>query len=271
MREPQQTFQTDEEVTLVVSGEEATLVAPRFDDEETLVARPVVPLGGKAAEARATAVTQPNASPLPAYARRPSPPRRSWVLVLVLVVSVLVGGVLGGAGLYLYQRQSNDAAVAPPQAETPAETQQQPVPAPTAEVSDAPQPVAPATDAPAEAAPAEAASDETTPPAREPETAPAVERDTPDADANAGTRKRGKKGEHDEEIERRGRRESRPDSEGPVARADDSDAREARRVDTIFYRPRRAERQAERRAARRARRDSGDTDRLRRIFEGTPE
>lgn len=267
MREPQQTFHADEEVTLVVSGEEATLVAPRFDDEETLVARPVVPLGAEAAEAPAPPVTPRSAFALPAYARRRLAPRRSWVLALVLV-SVLVGGVLGGAGLYLYQRQSNDAAVAPPQAETPSETRQQP--APTAEVSDAPPPAAPATDAPAEAGPAEAATGEAAPPASEPETAPAAERDTPDAGGSAGTRRRGKKGEHDDEIGRP-RREAGPDSGGPVARADDSGAREARRVDTIFYRPRRAERRAERRAARRARREAGDTDRLRRIFEGTPE
>ena len=260
MEEPRETFQTDEEVTLVVAGEEATLVTPRFDDEETLVARHVVPLG---AEAPAPPVKPRAASTPPAYAPRPFA-RRTWVLALVLV-SVLVGGVLGGAGLYLYQRQSNDAASASAtQAETPVETrQQQPAPAPTAEVSDAPQPEAPATDAPAESA-----ADETAPPTREPESAPAAERDTPGAGGNAGTRKRGKKGEHDEEIERSRRRESRPDADGPTARADDSGAREARRVDSIFYRPRRAER----RAARRARREAaGDTDRLRRIFEGTPE
>ena len=48
MEEPQQQTLLDDEATLVVSGEERTLVAPRFDDEETLVARPVVPLGGDA-------------------------------------------------------------------------------------------------------------------------------------------------------------------------------------------------------------------------------
>jgi len=258
MEEPQQTLQMDEEPTLIVSGEEATLVAPRFDDEETLVARHVVPLDARSAEAPARRM----ASPLPVSAPRPFATRRSWVLALVLV-SVLIGGVLGGAGLYLYQRRSNDATAAKPaQAETTAETQQPPAPAPTAEVSNASQPGATSTDPPAEEAPAEAAADETTPPARESESTPAAERDTRDASGNVGTRKRGKKGEHDEEIERPVRRESRPDTDSPVARTDDSGAREARRVDSIFYRPRRA--------ARRARRDS-DTDRLRRIFEGTPE
>ncbi|HEX8355532.1 MAG TPA: hypothetical protein VF611_21680, partial [Pyrinomonadaceae bacterium] len=76
---------------------------------------------------------------------------------------------------------------------------------------------------------------------------------------------RGKKGERDEEVERSVRRRGTDQraSDGPVARADVSGAREARRVDTILYRPRRA--------ARRARREAGDTDRLRRIFEGMPE
>ena len=267
MRESQQqTLQTDEEATLVVSGEEATLVAPRFDDEETLVARPVVPLGAEAAEAPLPPVETRAASPLPVYARRRYAPRRSWMLALVLV-SVLIGGVLGGAGLYLYQRRSNDAAVAPPQPQTPAETQQQP--APTTEVSDAPQTEVPVTDAPAEAKPVEtesveAEAVEAAPPARAPETTPAAERDTPSAGGSAATRKRGKKGEQDEEVERPARREARPDTARPVARADDdARPREARRVDTIFYRQRRAARRE------RVRRDA-DTDRLRRIFEGAP-
>ncbi len=154
MKEPQsqQTLQTEEEVTLVTSGEEATLVAPRFDDEETLVAQPVVPLDGAAVEATHAPAPAPYATttpPLPAHARRSRVPRRSWMLALVLT-SVLVGGVLGGAGLYIYQRQSeDDRVVAAPQAETltetPAETQPQPVaPEPAVEASNAPQPEAPA-------------------------------------------------------------------------------------------------------------------------------
>ncbi|MET0625407.1 MAG: hypothetical protein ABW250_20895 [Pyrinomonadaceae bacterium] len=267
MREPQsqQTLQIEEEVTLVASGEEATLVTPRFDDEETLVARPVVPLDAEAAQATHAPAPEPYAAatPPPAYARRFSAPRRSWVLALVLV-SVLVGGVLGGAGLYIYQRQSqDDRAVADTQAETPAETQpqqqeqEQPAPAPTVEASNAPQPEVP--DAVAEP-PAEPADEEATvaaPTAREPETEPATERrDDTEPARNNGTRKRGKKGEHDEDSER----------PRPVARAEADAPREARRVDTIFYR----ERRALRRERTRARRDGGDVDRLRRIFEGAP-
>lgn len=280
MEEPQQRLQADEEVTLVVSGEEATLVSPRFDDEEALVARPVVPLEGEAVEEPAVAAAA-LAPRRPARTLRGYAPRRSWVLGLVLV-SVLVGGVLGGAGLYLYQRQSRGdggagAAGVTTLAETPAETQQ-----PTAaEAENAPppaeqaQPESPAADArTAEARPAEpSAVDGDTDDsaasvvrAREPETAPAVERrDDADAGGNAGTRQRGKKGENDDEGERSVRRRSRPDSDVPVAR-DNTDAREARRVDSIVYRPRRAARRE------RMRRDpGGDTDRLRRIFEGTPE
>lgn len=271
MREPQQTLQADEEVTLVVSGEEATLVSPRFDDEETLVARPVVPLD---AEGEAAPVTPHAAdSPLPAYASRPYAARRPGVLALVLA-SVLVGGVLGGAGLYLYQRQSQNegaASASNPQPTPEAETQQ---PTPNAEAAAAPQPEAPAADTEADAGevaapPVVEAGDDTSdaPDAREPESTPATERrGGADAGGSASPRKRGKKGERDDEVERPQR--ARPRADAPVARDDsvprESGPREARRVDSIFYRPRRAARRERERARR-------DTDRLRRIFEGTPQ
>ncbi|HEY0173501.1 MAG TPA: hypothetical protein VGB98_20990 [Pyrinomonadaceae bacterium] len=269
MREPQsqQTLRTEEEATLVVSGEEATLVAPRFDDEETLVAQPVVPLDAEEAEA-AQALTPATyaATPLPAYTRRRSfAPRRSWVLAIALV-SVLVGGVLGGAGLYIYQRQSqDDRAVSTPQAETPTETQpqpqEQPAPETTLEASNAPQPEAPAAVAEPpgtlDAEPAADAEAAVAPPtARAPAPEPAAERrDAAQPVGNTGTRKRGKKGEPDAEPVR-----ARPVAQAPAPP-------EARRVDTIFYR----ERRAMRRERARARRDGGGVDRLRRIFEGAPE
>ena len=261
MRETVQTLQTDEEATLVSGGEEATLVAPRFDDEETLVARPVVPLG-EAADAGPPASASTRGA---ARTRRPFAPRRSWLFALV-IASVLVGGMLGGAGLYLYQRQSQaDGAPATPLAETQAETQQPP-PAPATEPESAPRPDAaaqPETPAP-EARTAEPAADETqtdATPVRAPENVSAAERRAaPEADRN--TLKRGKKGERDGEIERR----ATPRPGGLVARDDDTGAREARRVDSIVYRPRRAARRE------RARPDTaGDADRLRRIFDGTPQ
>lgn len=248
---PQQQTLLDDEATLVVSGEETTLVAPRFDDEETLVARPVVPL-----DADAPAGTAPR--PAPDY-RSPYAPRRTWMLGLVLV-SVLVGGVLGGAGLYLYQRQSQDPVVSPaaltqpaPDADTtqaPATESPQAAPhtEPAVQTTEAPAaPHAEETAAPAvdEEAPAAA-------PTREPENVPTAERRSPPAE---GTPKRGKKGEHDEEPERR----PSPRPDGNVARTGE---REARRVDSIFYRPRRAERRPRR---------GDDADRLRRIFEGGPQ
>lgn len=271
MREPQQqTSQLDDEATLVV-GEERTLVAPRFDDEETLVARPVVPLeNGAHIDAPA---------PLPVLPARgynsPFATRRPRSLALMLV-SVLIGGVLGGAGLYLYQRQSQDLAVSPAatttaaeqpatpdaEAQAPAAPAEVPQAAPNAEAQarqtepppDAATNVAePAAHAPVEEVPAAAR-------ARAPESVPAAERRT--TAPSEGTPRRGKKGERDEEVERRA--PARP--EGNDARDDQP---EARQVDTIFYRQRRAERRAERRA-RRARR-ADDADRLRRIFEGPPE
>ena len=123
--------------------------------------------------------------------------------------------------------------------EQPAQPTETPAAAPVAEETA---PAAPPEETPAAAAPA-----------REPETVP----------ASGGAPKRGKKGERDEELEHRAT--SQPG--GNVAR---SEGPEARQVDTIFYRQRRAERRAERRAARRARRAEEDVDRLRRIFEGTP-
>ncbi|MET0647312.1 MAG: hypothetical protein ABW208_11870 [Pyrinomonadaceae bacterium] len=277
MREPQQQQQQtlhDPEATLVVSGEETTLVAPRFDDEETLVARPVVPFEDGE---HAPAPDSPVALPAHDY-RSPYAPRRPRMLVLALV-SVLVGGVLGGAGLYIYQRQSQDPAVSPvatTQSDAPADAAQAPA-APAAEAQTAPppetqaaqieSPAAAAPDAEEPATPAPDAEVPTTAPAREPANVPAAERrEAPAEDDRNGTPKRGKKGSRDEETVRRP--VPRPD-EGNVAR---DDAPEARQVDTIFYRQRRAERRAERRAARRARRDTSDSpDRLRRIFEGPPE
>lgn len=277
MEEPQQQQQNlrhDEEATIVVGGEEATLVSPRFDDEEALVARPVVPLEEPPADAQAVAAATP-------AARWHYAPRRQWPLALMLV-SVLIGGVLGGAGLYLFQRQSQDeAGASAPAAEAPSavEAQQQPpASAPQAEAEAAPtepQPEAPAEEAPAAAAAQapEPADEQTTAPAdaqpartpeREPETVPASgRRDEPEAAAP----KRGKKGERDAELNRRA---VSPDAEVPVSRAYDpaDDAPRARRVDAINYRQ---QRRAERRTERRARREAAGADRLRRIFEGMPE
>jgi len=256
MEEPQQKQSNEEEATLVIAGEEATLVSPRFDDEETLVARPVVPLE----EADASAPLPAGVAPLPqaAFARRPSARRQPGMLALVLV-SVLVGSVLGGAGLYLYQRQSQDDPTAAATRELPSNEPQQPAPAPSVEPSQAAPPEAPAaaevpatTQTPDErtAAPA---PDTDAPAVREPVQVPAVER------RDAGTPRRGKKGEVEESV-------NRPAPHAAAPRAPAAAERETRRVESIVYRPRRAPRRE------RIRRETvGDVDRLRRIFEGTPE
>ena len=106
---------------------EATLVAPRFDDEEARRAHPVVPL----AEARAHA---PYAG---AHTRRGL--RRSWppaLLVVALLAAVAVGAV---ASMALRRTPSNPppAAVAPAQAaEVPAQVEPPPAEPAPREVAD---------------------------------------------------------------------------------------------------------------------------------------
>jgi hypothetical protein len=272
MREPQQqTIHADDEATLVVSGEETTLVAPRFDEEEAQVARPVVPLDADAVAAPSQDLSAARPAPV---RRSPYALRRPLSLALALV-SVLIGGVLGGAGLYLYQKQSDDPASSPAatttQPESPADSAQQAPPATEGQTVTPSETQAQQTETPA---PVKANAEEPAPPARDeevsagpraraPESVPAAERrEAPAVVGSTGTPKRGKKDDRDEEVERR----ATPRPGGNVARADEP---EARRVDTIVYRQRRAERRDERRAARRARRE--DVDRLRRIFEGTPQ
>lgn len=109
---------------------EATLVAPRFDDEEARRAHPVVPL----AEGRA-----PRAA---AYARRGR--RRSWPTAL-LAVALLAVAAVGGAVASMYMRRTpstptavqTPATVAPAQAaEVPAQVEQPPAVTTPREVAD---------------------------------------------------------------------------------------------------------------------------------------
>ena len=275
MKKPSEIFSADEETTGVVAGEEQTLVAPRFDDEETLVARPVVPLDAAEQSAHVSPMPVPAATAAPAYAPTRRLLSRAALLPLMLV-AVLVGGVLGGAGLYFYQRRSGEArqpsnaapAAATSQPENPSAAPNdaaQPAPAPAVEAA-APTPEAqpsdvatetpPAPEVNAPNVPAEGRADAggtTAAPAREHENVPA-----------GGAPKRGKKGARDEEIERPTRRANSADSAAPVARAD-AGGREARRVDTIYYRQRRPARDRVRRQT------PDDAERLRRIFEGSPE
>jgi hypothetical protein len=237
---------------------DATLATPRFDEEETVLAQPVVPIDAEE--------LPPTADPsvvAPAAYAQPRAARRQWPLALILL-SALAGSILGGAGLYFVQKQRR-ADAAPPKAV-------QPQPSPTVEQA-------------AEAAPPVKEPAEVVPPVEPPTEGPREEtakpqpvddddeRATPPV-AEAGTSRRGKKAE-DEEDDRRGRprRAERDDDNNPAP-----SSREARRVDSIVYpsareerrAARRAQRRAERQAERRERRDARNVDRVRAIFEGQP-
>ena len=259
MEETNRTFRDDE-------GEE-TMISPRFDDEETVLARPVVPLEEVG---DAPGAPPPTAARPPLYSRLRDTPRRSLVAVLVLV-SALAGSVLGVGGLYLYQKHRSATASAPAaeqqqQAETPAAAQ------PTAATeSKGRETSAPAAEssAPAAAEPDAKDVDDDADSARdagaeEADASHAVERrEVSEARNPVSATKRGKKAERDEEVPREERRARRDDDDDRPLRADDSDddRREARRVGVITYRPRRV----------RPRRDTyNPPDRLRRIFEGQP-
>ena len=243
---------TEEVERLTVDDDEVTLVAPRFDEEETLVARRVVPLEAVGGAARAATRA---AAPVPARQ-----PRRSRVLALAFA-SALGGGVLGGAGLYLYQSRASSnpspAAKASERADAPAEVAQPeqaaPQPSPAADaLNDSRRPAGQQHDAAAGGGESQAAPH-------------AVESKAEDG---AGARKRGKKGGHDEETQRPRSRAKSADSDQQLSRDDDDapGARAPRRADAIFERPRRA---AERDRARRER--SHPVDSIRGIFEGQPQ
>lgn len=259
MEETKRTFADDE-------GEE-TMVSPRFDDEETVLARPVVPLeelGGAPAVAAASSDST-TAAPTPLYSRLRGQPRRSLVAVLVLV-SALAGSVLGVAGLYFYQRQNSadEPAAQQQQAEAPAaQPATEPVSESRGSEAKAPAQVAAEPDADEdEDADASKAKDKDS---DEDDASPVAERrNVSEERVPVVTPKRGKKGTRDEETQRGAQRAPRYDEDDrPVVRDEDSagDRREARRVGVITYRPRRV----------RSRRDRDDSpDRLRRIFEGQP-
>jgi hypothetical protein len=257
MQNPHQFLPTDEE---------ETLVAPRFDDEETVVARRVVPLGEVG---QAEPVATPTATVASAYPTERPSARRSWPLALV-IVSALAGAVLGGTGLYFYQSRASSHANNQPATQPVAPTNapaaaSQPTPAPTLEVASG-QPSAPAA---SQNSDAQADGSNVSPNGGAPnDAAAAPEAGQRKADAVAGSPKHGKKGDRDEEIERDRRRARHADSDDQLSHADtDADgAPVARHVGTItiFDRPRRAERRD------RTRQTSG-ADRLRRIFEGQPQ
>jgi hypothetical protein len=239
---------------------EETLVTPRFDEVETVQAQPVVPL----------AEVPPGADGDRSFGTR----RASWPLALVLV-SALVGVVVGGAGLYFYQHRSSEAAAGETQpAPAPATAEAPTVDPAAAEVSSSLPPQQAEPDAEADAA--EVVSAETVEPnaggakKEEAEKAPAPEpRGAAERDDDAGALKRVRKAEQEAEVVRRTPRAERVGSREAARGDDDDDEPKARLADEIIYRPRRAERRAERRERRENRQRS--VDRVRGIFEGQPE
>lgn len=245
-----------------------TLVTPRFDRDEAETARPVVPLAVVSGEAETYAVSPDYAAAMP-DARR-----RSWPLALVLA-SALAGVVLGGAGLYFYQKRGQ---VKPPAAEAsaaPETTEQAIAPAPTPDVTAglSAEPLEEVETMESVAAVAVAGE------AKEEKKDAGEKRDESkreDADwrekpvADEGAFKRGKKGERELEPEPSERRPRRVGERAPAPPRElderDDDETEARRVDSITYG---GERRRERRRQRREERRGG-VDRVRGIFEGQP-
>jgi hypothetical protein len=274
-----------------------------FDDEATVLARPVVPLEQVAGDSAPPAPGQAHApapgpqagqvAPLstagaasqaatPAYdatasgvgtatanvlRRERGGMLRSVPLALVLT-AVMAGVVIGGVGFYLFQQRLRTEPAAEPATEQPAVAQSDD----SQPASDVPQETAeaaPVVAAEPPAAPVEEKADEEEPdaaPAASAASAPARARTNDARPAEPQVRTASVRAENT-------RRENRDDED---SRRDRDSARrpareqepEARRVDSIIYqRQRREQRREQRRAERRERRS---VDSVRGIFEGGP-
>lgn len=238
-----------------LADEEETLVAPRFDEEETIIAQPVVPLEGGASVA----------------ALRRARGRRPWPLALVLI-SALVGSVLGGAALYLYQTRasasnahetSNTAQEVAPTAPSP-EAQAEPSPAEPVESAAT---TAPAVETPSveSSAKQDEAGKKETP--GESGASSANERRKA-SDEGAGAPKHGKKGDDEPQAAQNEQRPRRivNDTQEPIPDDRSPAAARARRVEEGL---RRADRIRERRRQRREN-AARPANSIEGIFEGQP-
>ncbi|HEV2864203.1 MAG TPA: hypothetical protein VGX48_24610 [Pyrinomonadaceae bacterium] len=188
-----------------------------FDDEATVLARPVVPLADAPEEMTVVSAGGQHTiqtAPAPRAARRP------WLLGLVLV-SALAGAVIGGTALYLIQGR-RAAPVQPQQQQqpsAPAQSQQSAdVTTPTtAPAENAPQPQTPAPQESHAAPPAEPAK-----PEQEEQPREAAPRPEPEGQARTDSHRHGRKAEDEDDedappqtAERR-RRDGAIDTQAPI-------------------------------------------------------
>lgn len=252
---------------------EATVVRPLFTEDAAEGARPVVPLDDRAVVEDVGAYVETGTAPH-AYTRAWKR-RTHWTAALV-AAALIVGTLVGIAGLRLYQRgRTADAqkSPAPEQSSEAAVTSPPSAPAPSPEAPTAQAPVSLPAPAPETAAatvvPVEAEERER----RGEETA----RRSDDERAEAPAR-RGRKGDDEEEDEprvaerpRRVEREGPPpvyDTQGPAPEGSAAERRAAREEERL----RRAERQMRRQQRRRERRgEAYMVDSIRGVFEGRRE
>lgn len=242
--------------------------APYFNDEAAVQAQPVVPL-----------TTDGDGQPSQGYVHQQAGGAHAargslkGLPLTLLLLSALAGVVIGGVGLFLYQKQRRAEPVITSEQMAAPQTESQPEPAATqeatevaAEVAEIEEP-APDSEEPTEAenVPASVVTPAPAAEAAKPDDKP-KKNDDDDDDAPVGNLKRGKRGEA---VAVEPRRPERRDEAQPAPRAASP---EPRRVETIIYpRQRRVERREARREERRAeRRERRAIDSVRGIFEGRP-
>lgn len=273
--------------------------SPLFDDEATQVAQPVVPLTVGATSTSTAIASSPSADDFAgAFSAQTSTPyagsapsrvvvapiagERRTSLIALVIASVLVGCVLGGVGLWLYQkRQATKAeettAATSEQTQEPFAETEAAQPPPSVEARGAEQSAAlpPATVAEAGAG---AEAEDTL------GTRGKVTSVRGDADDSGVVDRRVRKSPADKGAERDSDDEERTDRSGKRVREsrDDGDDDRQRReerprlVDTYGGSPssvreaRRAERAERRRARREQREERRGVDSVRSIFEGQP-
>lgn len=262
---------------------DATLVRPFFNEESAEAARPVVPLSAEAVAA--SDAREENFSPLAppgaVYASRLRP-RAGWPVALVLV-SALFGALVGVFALRFYQTRAVADEVMPqaaaaeqqqtttqpaaeaPQPAPPAEEQvaaSEPIEQPVAEQTEPEEAAGEEVEAPSDEAEAEAARPAAAPRRNSEESRPATAAPAVEREDTSGSRRRGKRGEDDDDAQatkprRVARAAERPREEAGNGRP------QPRLVDVITGEP-------ERRRQRRRERRGGQRDSLRAIFEGQP-